>query len=470
MAESQSTPSSAADQDVLYAKQQRIYPREVHGLFAMWRVIGAVTLLGLYYVMPWIPWKDRQAILFDLPHRKFFIFDLVFWPQDFFYLSLLLLIAALLLFFFTTLAGRLWCGYACPQTVWTETFLWIERLIEGDRPQQMRLARKRWNDPERLLRKYFKHLLWIVFSGFTGFVFVGYFVPVRELAQDLWTFSSGPSWETFWVFFYSLATYFNAGMLREQVCIYMCPYARFQSAMFDKDTLIISYDTQRGEPRGSRSRGVNPRSQGLGDCINCTLCVQVCPTGIDIRQGLQEQCIACAACVDVCNEVMAKVGYPKGLIRYTTENAVAGNPTRVMRPRVVAYAIILLSVMAGFVYALEHRMPLALDIIRDRNLLFRELDDGLVENVYTLKIMNMDERPHHYTVKVGGLDGLLLQGMDRPIRVIAGEVLTHPVTVRVDPAQLRVRSTRIRFTLSEIDSPHLHVTEEARFVGPLSKR
>ncbi|CAK0752419.1 Cytochrome c oxidase accessory protein CcoG [Gammaproteobacteria bacterium] len=469
MTQSQSRLSGASDQEVLSAKRQRIYPREVHGRFAMWRVIGAVALLGLYYVTPWIPWQDRQAILFDLPHRKFYIFEWVFWPQDFFYLSLLLLIAAFALFFFTTLAGRLWCGYACPQTVWTEIFLWIERLVEGDRPQQMRLDRKAWNDPDKLLRKTSKHLIWLFFSGFTGFVFVGYFVPVKELAHDLWTFSSG-SWEIFWVFFYGFATYLNAGMLREQVCIYMCPYARFQSAMFDKDTLIISYDASRGEPRGSRPRGVDPRTQGLGDCINCTLCVQVCPTGIDIRNGLQEQCIACAACVDVCDEVMNKVGYPQGLIRYTTEHAMSGNPSRIVRPRVVAYAAILLSVMAGFVYALEHRMPLALDIIRDRSLQFRELEEGLVENVYTLMIMNKDDKPHHYAVQVSGLDGLLLQGVDWPLLVPGDEVFAQPVSVRVDSVQLQARSTRIRFTVRETDRPHLQVTEDARFLGPGAQR
>ena len=469
MAKSQSKSSSVADPDILYAKQQTIHPREVRGVFARWRVVGALALLGLYYVMPWIPWKDRQAILFDLPHRKFYIFDLVFWPQDFFYLSLLLLIAAISLFFFTTLAGRLWCGYACPQTVWTETFLWIERIIEGDRPQQLRLDRKPWNDSGKLLKKLLKHLIWLAFAGFTGFVFMGYFVPVKELANDLWSFSSG-SWETFWVFFYGFATYLNAGMLREQVCIYMCPYARFQSAMFDKDTLIISYDSRRGEPRSPRSRGVDPHTQGLGDCINCTLCVQVCPTGIDIRQGLQEQCIACAACVDVCDEVMDKIGSPKGLIRYTTENAISGNPTRILRPRVVAYIVILIVATAGFVYALGHRVPLALDIIRDRSVLFRELDDGRVENVYTLKVMNMDEKAHRYTVSVSGLEGLFLQGMERPIELSSGEVLAQPVTVRVDPAQLQARSTRIRFTVSETENPHLHVTEEARFLGPFAKR
>ncbi|MDH5361277.1 MAG: cytochrome c oxidase accessory protein CcoG, partial [Gammaproteobacteria bacterium] len=308
----------------LYAKHEKVYPRQVHGLFASLRVAGVLGLLGLYYLLPWFNWDDRQAVLFDLPARKFYIFDLVFWPQDFFYLALLLIIAALALFFFTALAGRLWCGYACPQTVWTEVFLWIERKVEGNRNKQMKLAGGTWT-AERVIKTGGKHVLWLLFSLFTGYTFVGWFTPIDELSRLLLDFEAGP-WETFWVLFYGFATYFNAGWMREQVCIYMCPYARFQSAMFDKDTLIISYDESRGEPRGSRKRASDPTAQGLGACVDCSLCVQVCPTGIDIRDGLQYQCIGCAACVDVCNEVMDKMGYERGLVRYTTENAIEGKP------------------------------------------------------------------------------------------------------------------------------------------------
>ncbi|MGR8948579.1 MAG: cytochrome c oxidase accessory protein CcoG, partial [Gammaproteobacteria bacterium] len=295
----------------LYEKSEKIYPREVHGLFAFLRTTMVFILLGLFYVMPWVPWGDNPAILFDLPARKFYIFWWTLWPQDFLYLTFLLMLAALALFFFTTLAGRLWCGYACPQTVWTELFMWIERKVEGNRGRQMKLDKAQMS-MRKFRIKATKHTLWILLSLFTGFTFVAYFTPAQALVNKLLSNSLGP-WETFWILFYGFATYGNAGFMREQVCKYMCPYARFQSAMFDKDTLVIAYDDKRGDPRGSRRADSDYKSQGLGDCINCSMCVQVCPTGIDIRDGLQYECIGCSACIDVCNDVMDKMGYEKHL-------------------------------------------------------------------------------------------------------------------------------------------------------------
>lgn len=449
----------------IYKKRTKIYPREVHGLFATLRWAAVFVLLGLYYGLPWLSWDGRQAVLFDLPARKFYIFGLVFWPQDFFYLALLLMVAAFSLFFFTTLAGRLWCGYACPQTVWTEVFLWMERLVEGDRPQQMKLDKAPMS-ARKLRLKATKHALWIVFSLWTGFTFVGYFTPITELAQSVAGLSTGP-WETFWILFYSFATYGNAGWMREQVCIYMCPYARFQSAMFDKDTLIISYDEDRGEPRGSRRKGEDPKAKGLGDCIDCTLCVQVCPTGIDIRNGLQYQCIGCAACVDVCDEVMAKMGYAKGLIRYTTENAVHGKPTRLLRPRVIVYTFILIALVSALVYAISQRIPLELDVIRDRNSLYRETSEGLAENVYTLKLINMDEQAHRYVISIDGLKGAELVQPQPEYLVPSGEVVSLPVQVRIDPVNLERPSSEIHFTATAVDDPKLTTTQGARFIGPV---
>ncbi|RMD68981.1 MAG: cytochrome c oxidase accessory protein CcoG [Gammaproteobacteria bacterium] len=448
----------------LYAKRQAIHPREVHGTFARLRLLGVITLLGIYYLLPWVTWEGRQAVLFDLPHRKFYIFDWVFWPQDIIFLAWLLIIAALALFFFTALAGRVWCGYACPQTVWTEVFLWLEHRIEGDRPKQIKLDRMPWNR-EKILKRGGKHAVWILFSLFTGFTFVGYFTPITELAGKLATFSTGP-WETFWVLFYGFATYLNAGWMREQVCIYMCPYARFQGAMFDRDTLVIAYDAARGEPRGPRPRGVNPRELGLGDCIDCTICVQVCPTGIDIRDGLQYQCIACAACIDACDGVMEKMRYPKGLIRYTTENALEGKPTRIIRPRIVIYGMLLVALMAGFAYAISHRVPLRVDILRDRNTLYRETPEGLVENVYTLKVLNMDETPHRYRLTVSGIKGLDWRPKGE-IAAPAGEVVAYPVQVFLDPVNLRRPSETLYFTVEAVDVPGLSVTEDSRFLGPV---
>ncbi|MBD3671560.1 MAG: cytochrome c oxidase accessory protein CcoG [Gammaproteobacteria bacterium] len=451
-------------EDEFYAKRKKLYPREVHGIFASLRLTGVVVLLGLYYLMPWVQWNGRQAVLFDLPDRKFYIFDLVLWPQDFFYLAMLLIIAALALFFFTALAGRLWCGYACPQTVWTEVFMWIDRKIEGDRPKAMKLDKSPWT-AQKVVKKSLKHVTWILFSLYTGYTFVGWFTPIDELSIRLFNFETGP-WETFWVFFYGFATYLNAGWMREQVCIYMCPYARFQSAMFDKDTLIISYDEQRGEPRGSRKKDVDPDKVGLGDCIDCTMCVQVCPTGIDIRDGLQYQCIGCAACVDVCNSVMDKMGYERGLVRYTTEHAVQGGKTRVLRTRIWVYAALLLVLLAGLIYAISQRVPLELDVIRDRNSLYETTDTGMVENIYTLKLINMDEAPHTYRIDIAGLNGAQLIARETEVDVAAGDVLEIPVRVRIDPYELNRTSTEIQFGVQALDAPELNVMQTGRFVGP----
>lgn len=458
-----------SDQDVIevYAKHKKVYPRKVTGLFASLRTLGVFVLLGAYYLVPWFRWDGHQAVLFDLPARKFYIFGLTFWPQDFFYLAALLIIAALSLFFFTALAGRLWCGYACPQTVWTEVFLWMERKIEGSRNQQMKLDKSEMT-ANKFYIKSLKHFVWITFSLWTGFTFVGYFTPIIELGQSTLQFTLGP-WETFWIFFYGFATYGNAGWMREQVCIYMCPYARFQSAMFDKDTLIISYDEKRGESRGARKKSVDPKAQGLGDCVDCTLCVQVCPTGIDIRDGLQYQCIGCAACVDVCDDVMDKMNYEKGLISYTTQNRMDGKTTHLFRPRIVIYASLLILLTAGLIYSIATRTPLELDIIRDRNALFRETNEGLVENIYTLKLINMDTKDHVYDLHVDGLKDLIFIKPKSEITIKSGEVVNMAVRIQVDPINLPQTSNTVYFYLTAKDQAELAVKEKARFIGPLVK-
>ena len=447
----------------LYAASPKIYPREVSGRFARLRVSAAWALLGLFYAVPWLQWNGRQAVLFDLPARKFYVLGLVLWPQDFIFLTWLLVIAALSLFFFTAVAGRLWCGYACPQTVWTEVFLWMERTVEGDRNERMKLDRSAWSRA-KLARKAAKQLLWVSFSLWTGLTFVGYFTPIEVLLRESATASLG-SWERFWVLFYGLATYGNAGYLREQVCKYMCPYARFQSAMFDRDTLIITYDAGRGEPRGARRRGTDLAAQGLGHCVDCTWCVQVCPTGIDIRKGLQYECIACAACIDACDTVMDRVGYPRGLVRYTTQHALDREPVRILRPRVLLYGTLLTVLIAGFGVALWLRLPVALDVIRDRNALYRLLDDGRVENVYDLKIMNKTERPHRFRVRVSGPGQLLLDPEPARFQVASGEVFPAAVRVRRS-AYSPLGSEDIRFEIQAEDAPALRARAGARFIGP----
>ncbi len=447
----------------LYQKHVKIYPREVTGRFARLRTLTLGVLLGLYYGLAWLQWDGQQLLLFDLPARKFHVFGLTFWPQDFFYLAVILIIAALSLFFFTALAGRLWCGYACPQTVWTEIFLVMERWIEGNSRARLKLDQGPVSG-RRLRLKTAKHALWLAFSLWTGFTFVGYFTPIRELSQQLIQFQLTP-WEIFWILFYGFATYGNAGFLREQVCIYMCPYARFQSAMFDRDTMIISYDERRGDPRGARRRNA-AKPAGLGDCIDCTLCVQACPTGIDIRDGLQYQCIGCAACIDVCDDVMAKMGYAPGLIRYTTENAIAGTATRLLRPRVIAYALLLSVLTGALIWGLWQRIPLEVDIMRDRSALYHRTDEGLVENVYHLKIINMSENDQIYDVSVEGIAGLQLLMNDPQVTVAHGSVADVPLRVRADPSELAAGSNSLTFHIRAIGDPKIRLDQPARFIGP----
>ena len=456
-----STPQTTA-QGGLYQKEDKIYPREITGTFATLRRLAVIGLLGIFYVGPWLEWNGRQAVLFDLPARKFYIFGLTLWPQDFLYLAMLLIMAAITLFFFTALLGRVWCGYACPQTVWTEAFVWIEQRFEGSRNRRIKLDKAPWST-EKVLRKGGKQATWILFALFTGFTFVGYFTPIHELGQKLISFSAGP-WELFWVFFYGFATYGNAGFMREQVCKYMCPYARFQSAMFDKDTLIVTYDQKRGEPRGGRKKSADPKALGLGDCVDCTLCVQVCPTGIDIREGLQYECIACAACVDACDQVMSRMSYPKGLIRYSTEHAMTGKPTRIVRTRVIIYGLILSILAGGFIALLSTKQPLILDVMRDRNTLFRDLGRLGIENSYTLHILNKDNESHTYELIVTGIDGLEVT-QQAPVTIPAETLYTLPVAVRV-PQESAAGGNDIFFTIKAIDSDDIAVTEDSRFRGP----
>jgi cytochrome c oxidase accessory protein FixG len=446
-----------------YEAHRKVYPREISGRFARWRTLAVWVLLGIYYLLPWLNLHGRQAVLFDLRERKFYIFSLVMWPQDFIFLTWLLIIAALSLFFFTALAGRLWCAYACPQTVWTEAFLWMERITEGTRSVRMKLDAAPWS-LHKLWRKGTKQLLWLGFALWTGFTFVGFFTPIVPLAKDLIHFELSP-WEAFWICFYGFATYGNAGLLREQVCKYMCPYARFQSAMFDRDTLIITYDAARGEPRGARRRETARASQGLGDCIDCTWCVQVCPTGIDIRQGLQYECIACAACIDACDQVMDRVGYPRGLIRYTTQHALEQRGTHVLRPRVLVYGSLLTLLVAGFAAALALRSPLGVDVIRDRNSLFRITTDGQVENVYTVKILNKSELDRQMQISVSGADHLTLDPPDALYAVKAGEVFPAIVRVR-RPAFEPGGAQSIRFRIAVREDPRLSAVHDARFLAP----
>jgi cytochrome c oxidase accessory protein FixG len=450
----------------LYVKQPKVYPRETKGRFSRLRVIAAWVLLGMYYVLPWIQFQGQQIVLFDLVNRQFHFFGITLWPQDLFILSLLLAMAALSLFFFTALAGRLWCGYACPQTVWTEVFLWMEKVTEGTRNKRMKLDKGPWTK-EKVARKSAKQFLWITFALWTGFTFVGFFVPIRDLGPRVLEFQLG-GWETFWLFFYAFATYGNAGYLREQVCKYMCPYARFQSAMFDDNSLIISYDEQRGEPRGSRKRNADHKALGLGDCIDCEACVQVCPTGIDIRDGLQIECIACASCIDICDEVMDKMGYPRGLIRYSTENAMEGKPTRILRPRIFIYVFALLALATLVGTILTGRDPLLVDVLRDRTTLYRTVGTEL-ENAYRLKLTNRTDREVVLRVEAHGIPELRVIEPSRSVTVNAGQVVDLPLTLAVPLEQAEAGMHTIT-VISESEDGSIRSEEETRFFVPQDLR
>src|SRR5450830_1712855 len=448
----------------MYAAREQIYPREAKGRYATWRWVCVWLTQLAFYGLPWLTWNGRQALLFDLTTRKFYIFGVVLWPQDFIYLAALLIICAYLLFLVTAIAGRVWCGFSCPQTVYTEIFLWVERRIEGTRSARMALD-KQGPSVRKAFKKTAKHLAWGAIALWTGFTFVGYFTPIKELAQSVTTLNFGP-WEWFWVLFYSLATYGNAGWLREQVCKYMCPYARFQSAMFDQDTLIITYDTKRGEPRGAISK-----APAAGDCIDCSLCVQVCPVGIDIRGGLQYECIGCAACVDACNGVMDKLARPRGLVRYATERGLAGRwstrrmAARILRPRVLIYGAVLAASVLAMALALALRTPLKLDVVRDRGAMGRSVGDGLVENVYRLQIMNTAEHGHTFQVSVTGLAGASVEG-GADLVVAGASGRTVAVRVRAPRAAAAPGSHPIRLQLTARDDAALQVAERAAFFIP----
>ena len=460
----------------LYEKQKTIHARSVSGWFANWRwALVWITQL-VFYGTPWLQWNGRQAVLFDLASRRFYLGSLVLYPQDFIYLTALLIVSAYSLFLFTAVAGRLWCGYACPQTVYTEIFMWIERRLEGDRMARFRLDAAPWR-ANKLARRGAKHALWVTLALWTGFTFVGYFTPIKTLWAESFTLAFGP-WEWFWVLFYSAATYGNAGFLREQVCKYMCPYARFQSAMFDRDTLIVSYDKERGEPRGTRGRSTDLKATNLGHCIDCGLCVQVCPTGIDIRKGLQYECIGCAACIDVCDVVMDKMQYPRGLIRYDTQNGLSQHLTRtqrlrrVLRPRVLVYSSVLLAICVALVTSLWLRTPFKVDVVRDRATLARLVEDGRIENVYRLQLMNASEVAQRFRISVQGLAGAKLIGATE-VTVGAAESRWMPVAVQVPPEAAQQAGSgahAIEFEIEQLpsapDQPAWKREERSTFVVP----
>ncbi|OUR98037.1 cytochrome c oxidase accessory protein CcoG [Gammaproteobacteria bacterium 42_54_T18] len=442
----------------LDANTNKIYTRRTQGFYQQLRRYTGIPLLLSYGLIPWLNINGRPAVLFDLTAQKFHILWMSFWPQDGILLAALLILAAFLLFIATILVGRVWCGFTCPQTVWTMMFMWAENLCEGDRNQRIKLDHQPWS-LNKLLRKGGKHSIWLLISLITGFSFVAYFYPVRELLTDV-IYLEASAATYFWVLFFVGFTYLNAGWLRESVCKHMCPYARFQSAMYDKDTMVVTYDSKRGDPRG----GQKGRGEQKGDCVDCSWCVQVCPVDIDIRDGLQYACIDCGLCVDACNNVMDKVGYSRGLIRFTSQHAMETGHTQLLRPRLVAYIISAVIMSGLFFFTVATRSPVSLDVVRDRGTrLFHTVHNG-VENVYTIKINNMGTVDQTFTLSVEGRHHYILKGHHQAT-VRPGEVYVMPTRVwRAQEEQSRPQDT-LEFVVKSTTNPDISARQKASFIA-----
>jgi len=459
----------------LYESTGRVYTRKVSGFFQSVRRYTGLPLIVGFLLLPWLTIDSRPAILFDLPERQFHILWMTFWPQDGMFLAWLLIIAAFALFTVTVLVGRVWCGFTCPQTVWTLMFIWAEHFCEGDRNKMIKLDKQGWS-AEKVLRKGSKHTLWLLISFITGITFVGYFTPIGELLLGFWPAVDSTGFVTFeisstaafWTFFFMGMTYLNAGWLREEVCKYMCPYARFQSVMYDQDTLAVHYDATRGESRGARKAGDDYKAEGKGDCIDCSWCVQVCPVDIDIRDGLQYECINCGLCIDACNQVMEKMDYEPGLIRFTSEDALQNGTTHFIRPRLFGYALVLILMISAFAYKVAVREPLSVDVIRDRGVRMYRVSGGYVQNVYTVKINNMDRRAHTYNIAVeGDLDFKI--GGYRAMELEEGEVFTFPIRIAVPKSQLEETKMKVNIIVTSNDDSDVIANQMTTFIGPAQK-
>jgi cytochrome c oxidase accessory protein FixG len=411
----------------------KVQARATQGRFTRWRTATLWATQLFFLAVPWLNWHGRQMVLFDIAAQRFYIGSLVLLPQDLIFLAGLLIFSAMLLFVTTTLFGRLWCGFSCPQTVYTELFIWVERRLEGDRHRRLQLDRSGWT-LDKLWRRGSKQLGWVLISLVTGLTFVGWFTPMRPLALDVVQGQLG-FWDAFWAFFYGGFCYLNAGLLREKVCLHMCPYGRFQSALMDADTRIVAYDSLRGEPRGS---------QRAGACIDCTICVQVCPTGIDIRDGLQAACIGCGVCIDACDAVMDKIGQPRGLVRMATQRSLApGAPEQPVarapawhQRRVRIYLGVMAALVAALAWSLAARPDVRVNVMRDRGVMARVVDEGAVENVYRLRLMSQTEQLLQVDIRPAGLEGATVQAP--PVVLAPLEDRWVQVTVRL-PTQWATR-------------------------------
>lgn len=441
---------------------ETIHAKRITGRFRTYKWYASALYI-LFFITPYFRWEGSQAILFDIPHRQFHFWALTIWPQDVWMLSLVLILLAITLFAVTAVAGRIWCGYFCFQTIWTDWFTWLEDKIEGNPIQRRKLDNAPWT-AHKIKLKVFKHSLWLLISILTGVTFAAYFADVYELWHSYLTFDAPLiAWAVLAAFVFF--TYVFAGLMREQVCFWLCPYARIQSVMVDKDTEMPTYDVSRGEPRGKlRGKGSDSR----GDCIDCHLCVGVCPTGVDIREGMSEGCITCGMCIDACDSIMDKVGRPKGLIRYASRKEMDGEvlPALFKRPRVVTYSIVLFLAMAGIIYGLTHIPPVELSIVHERQPLFIQMSDGSIKNKYTIKAVNKTAKDLHMHVSIATIKGIkIANASSADIILKSDKIIPLHIFLTARPESLKEKQTPVRFILESMESPTIRVEYESVFIS-----
>lgn len=466
----------------LYAAWNKIYPRYQTGFFRNLRWLSLWILVGGYTILPFVRWSrgvglPNQAVLFDLPARKFYLFNLTIWPQEIFLLAVVLILLAIALFFITALAGRVFCGYFCFQTLWTDLFLFVEKWLEGNRKQRITGDAGPWT-LNKTWKKLLKHTIWLLIGWVTGVIFTAYFVDAPTLLRAFWQ-GEAPFAAWFTASFLAITTYLFAGLAREQVCIFMCPYARFQGAMFDEDSLIVAYDESAGEPRlGNRRdrQAAQKRGERVGFCIDCKECVTVCPTGIDIRNGQQYECITCAACIDACASVRDRINMPITLIRYTALSEIEGGKIAWFRPRILAYVGLMIAMLAGIVGYFMMRTPVEMTVIRNRQPIFIQLSDGSIQNNYTANLLNRSPTTQHYLLRVTGLAGASLAVAAVSQKSADGWPLLTVESGDVMPLSLYLKQSMdvgftqeqqpVRFELTSVESDGGSCVYESVFIRP----
>ncbi len=444
---------------------KKVHARRIPGRFRNIRWAVMASLLLPFFLAPYLTWGDRQAILFDIPGRKFYLFDITIWPQDLIILALLMLFAFVLLFAMTAIAGRIFCGNMCPQTMWTDLMTLIERWAEGSARQRIKLDAMPWN-AEKIRKRALKHLMWIILCTTTSVTFLGYFSGIYDAWYGLFTLQYNVyEWVSFILVF--VLFYVSTGYVREQVCNWICPYARIQAVMTDKDTITTTYDYHRGEPRGRRKKGQD--NDSLGDCVDCNLCVSVCPTGVDIRNGNQIGCINCGVCIDACDDIMEKVGKEKGLIRFMSYHELENQSTthrRFLRPRPLFYIAITTATFLGIMYGLFFKSDIDINVRHERSPLYTLMSDRSIQNVFHTIILNKTEHAAKFTLEASGIDGLISNLDGKILELKTGEAKKVTLRVKVPQKNLTQERQPITLTLRSIDNPEIFKVYESMFFGP----